>query len=301
MKRRDFLSGSIAATAAAGVAPSALLASERLKPATVLAAQTPAIPRKINGRIKQSVCRWCFGGMKLADLCKAAKDMGMVSVELLNPDEFATAKEHGLTCAVASFVKSNPINKGFNRLENHDAIVADLEQRLPIVKAAGIPTQIVFSGNRAGQSDAEGIKNCAVGLKRITPLAEKLGITLVMELLNSKIDHKDYQCDKTPWGVELCKAVGSPRFKLLYDIYHMQIMEGDVIRTIRDNFDYIGHYHTAGVPGRNEIDLTQELNYKAICEALVEKKYDGYLGQEFMPAKKDGMASLREAFIICDV
>jgi hydroxypyruvate isomerase len=203
-------------------------------------------------------------------------------------------------CALANSVPSNPIGRGFNRAEHHDSIVAELEKRLPLVAAAGVPQQIVFSGNRGGLSDAEGLKNCAAGLRRITPLAEKIGVTLVMELLNSKVDHKDYQCDRTPWGVELVKQVGSPRFKLLYDIYHMQIMEGDVIRTITDHMEHIGHFHTAGVPGRREIDGGQELHYPAICRAIADKGFAGYLGQEFIPAR-EAMASLRESVAICTV
>ena len=178
--------------------------------------------------------------------------------------------------------------------------MAESERLLPLIAAAGIPQMIVFSGNRAGMSDVQGIVNCAVGLKRITPLAEKLGVTIIMELLNSKVDHKDYMCDHTAWGVELVKRVGSPRFKLLYDVYHMQIMEGDVIRTIRDNHTHIGHYHTGGVPGRNEIDESQELFYPRIMKALVELGYDGYVAQEFIPAR-DPMTSLRQAFALCNV
>lgn len=263
----------------------------------------PAAPQpstSLKGNLKQSVCRWCFSSMKLDELARNAKGMGIQSVELLSPDEWPIVQQQGLTCAVAGLVKSNPIHVGFNRVENHDAIIKDLEERLPLVKAAGIPNQIVMSGNRNGMDDKEGLKNCVKGLKRITPLAEQLGVTLIMELLNSKVDHKDYMCDRTPWGVALVNEVASPRFRLLYDIYHMQIMEGDVIRTITDHFDAIAHYHTAGVPGRHEIDATQELNYTAICKALVEKKFTGYLGQEFMP-RRDAMASLREAVIICDV
>jgi hydroxypyruvate isomerase len=293
MSRRDF----VAAVGVVGVGATAVSALGK----GIDASAQPQAKELAKGRLKQSVCRWCFGGMKLEDLCKAASAIGIRSVELLNPDEWPVAKGLGLECAVASFVKSNPISKGFNRVEHHDAIIKELEERLPLVKEAGIPNQIVFSGNRAGMSDAEGLKNCAAGLKRIMPLADKLGVTVIMELLNSKVDHKDYMCDRTPWGVELVKQVGSPRFKLLYDIYHMQIMEGDVIRTITDHFDSIGHFHTAGVPGRHEIDGSQELNYKAICEAIVSKGYTGYLGQEFMPAHADGMESLKEAFKICDV
>ncbi len=263
------------------------------------AKQTP--PPARNGRLKQSVCRWCFGNIPLEDLCKAAKEMGLSSVELLGPDEWATAAAHGLTCAVAANVPANPIGKGFNRPENHDAIIAQLTERLPLVKAAGIPNQIIFSGNRAGLSDEAGLEACTKGVQRITPLAEELGVTLIMELLNSKVDHKDYMCDRTPWGVELVKRVGSPRFKLLYDIYHMQIMEGDVIRTITDNISSIGHFHTAGVPGRNEIDTTQELNYPAICRAIIESGFTGYLGQEFVPRSKAPLDSLRTAVQLCDV
>jgi hydroxypyruvate isomerase len=288
MNRRSFF----AAAAAAGVTVTSATTSR------VSASVSEAKP--IMGRLKQSVCRWCYGGMKLEDLAAKAKEIGYSSIELLNPDEWPVVAKAGLTCAVASFVGSNTIPRGFNRVEHHDGMVKDLEERLPLVKAAGIPCQIVFSGNRAGMSDAEGLKNCAKGLKRLTPLAESLGVTLVMELLNSKRDHGDYQCDRTQWGVDLVNEVGSERFKLLYDIYHMQIMEGDVIATIQKHHKAIAHYHTAGNPGRNEFDDTQELNYKGICAAIVATGYTGYLGQEFMP-KREPLASLREAFEICDV
>jgi hydroxypyruvate isomerase len=293
VKRREFIASSAALAAAGSAIPA--LAGERQP-----AASAPAVPAKLKGNINHSVCAWCYGGMPLEKLCESAAGMGIKSVELLGEDQWDTAKKFGLTCAVAGQVKANPIHRGWNRTENHDSIVADLEARLPKVKDAGLPCQIVFSGNRKGLSDEQGLENCAAGLKRITPLAEKLGVTLVMELLNSRVDHKDYQCDRTPWGVDLVKRVGSPRFKLLYDIYHMQIMEGDVIRTIRDNFEHIAHYHTGGNPGRNEIDVTQELNYAAICKALVEKGYTGYVAQEFIP-RRDPMTSLREAIVICDV
>ena len=284
MNRRDFLSASAAASLALTAA------GQQPKEGPVKAASA-----KLNGRLKQSVCRWCYGSTPLEELASKAKELGLVSVELLNPDEWDTVKKHGLTCAVASFVKSNPIPKGFNRVENHDQIIKELEERLPLVKAAGIPNQIVFSGNRGGLDDKEGLKNCVKGLKRIAPVAEKLGVVLVMELLNSKRDHKD----RTPWGAELVKQVGSPNFKLLYDIYHRQIMEGDVIDTVLENYDAIAHFHTAGVPGRRDLDDAQELKYKAICDALVKKGYTGYLGQEFIP--KNGFDSLKDAIAICDV
>lgn len=282
MQRREF----ILAASAAGVAPA--LGGV---PSPVGAPPAPT-------GLRQSVCRWCYGKMSLDVLCAAAKEIGYRSVELLDPKDWAVVRSHGLECAVANAVPSNPIPKGFNRVEHHDAIVRELEERLPMVRDAGIPNQIVFSGNRAGLSDAEGLENCARGLRRIAPLAESLGVTLVMELLNSKVDHGDYQCDRTPWGVELVKRVGSPRFKLLYDIYHMQIMEGDVIRTISDHADHIAHYHTAGVPGRREIDGSQELHYPAIARAIAATGYTGFVGQEFIPSR-DPLASLREAFQAC--
>ena len=299
MNRREFIASSATLAAAGSALPA--LGRGNSQPQTPSApAVTAPSPAKLKGNINHSVCAWCYGGMPLEKLCEQAAAMGIKSVELLGEDQWATAKAHGLTCAVAGQVKNNPIHRGFNRVEHHESIVKDLEARLPKVKEAGLPAQIVFSGNRKGLSDEAGLEACVTGLQLITPLAEKLGVTLVMELLNSRVDHKDYQCDRTPWGVELVKRVGSPRFKLLYDVYHMQIMEGDVIRTIRDNFDHIGHYHTGGNPGRNEIDQSQELNYTAICKALAEKKYTGFVGQEFIP-RRDPMASLREAIAICDV
>ena len=275
--------------------------------AASLLATTPAIPAatqsseplKLKGHLKHSACRWCYGKMKLEDLCAQAAAIGMQSIELLNPDEWPVAKKAGLTCAVASFVKSNPIPHGFNRKEHHDQIISELEERLPLVAAAGIPQQIVFSGNRDGQPDADGIKNCISGLKRIVPLAEKLGVTIIMELLNSK-DHVDYQCDHTSYGVAVVEGVGSDRFKLLYDIYHMQRMEGDVIDTITKNLKHISHFHTGGVPGRHEIDDTQELNYRRVMQALVDAGYRGFIGQEFVP-ERDPMTSLRSAVALCDV
>jgi hydroxypyruvate isomerase len=236
--------------------------------------------------------------MGLDELCSNAARIGFKSVELLGEKEWSIPAKHGIACALANGPTS--ITSGFNRVENHDKFVKESERLLPLIKEAGIPQMIVFSGSRGGQADSEGIKNCAIGLKRITPLAEKLGVTIVMELLNSKVDHKDYQCDHTAWGVELVKAVGSPRFKLLYDIYHMQIMEGDVIRTITDNFEHINHFHTGGVPGRHELDGSQELQWAAICRAIVGKGFGGYLAQEFIPSR-DPMTSLRESFELCDV
>ena len=253
---------------------------------------------KINGRLKQSVSRWCYGGMSLEDLAKHAKAMGLVAIDLLSENEWKPVQDLGLVCSMAN--GPSTIGDGFNRVENHDRMVKEMERMLPIAKAAGVPNMIVLSGNRRGMSDREGMDNCVKGLKRIMPAAEQVGINICMELLNSKRDHKDYMCDHTAWGVEMVKGVGSPRMKLLYDIYHMQIMEGDVIQTIRDNIQYIGHFHTGGVPGRHEIDDTQELNYATICKAIVKTGFTGYLAHEFIPTR-DPMQSLQQAFTLCDV
>jgi hydroxypyruvate isomerase len=257
---------------------------------------------KPKGRIKQSICRWCYGRIKLETLCEIAKKLGYQSIELLLPPEIKKVKEAGLTCAV---VGGADIARGLNRKENHDKIVKELTERIEFAAAEGLPNVICMSGNvhdSGGEKidDETGLKNCTIGVKRVVGLAEEKKVTLIMEGLNSKVNHKDYMYDRTSWGVDLCKRVGSENFKLLYDIYHMQIMEGDVIRTIRDNHKYIAHYHTGGNPGRNEIDETQELNYTAIVKAIVDTGYKGFLGQEFIP-KRDSTASLAQAFRICDV
>jgi hydroxypyruvate isomerase len=252
------------------------------------------------GRINHSVCRWCYNKISLDDLCKAAKEMGIQSVELQGPEEWPTIKKYGLTCAMANGAGMG-IERGWNRPELHEKLLESYAAVIPKVAEAGLENLICFSGNRAGLDDEQGIKNCAEGLKKLMPVAEKHKVTIVMELLNSKVNHKDYQCDHTAWGVEVCKAVGSERFKLLYDIYHMQIMEGDIIATIRKFHPYIAHYHTGGVPGRNEIDETQELNYKPIMEAIIKTGFKGHVAQEFIPARPDALASLKQGVDICDV
>jgi len=282
-------------TLAAAVGASGRLVAEPDRP-------TAPLPDRPNsaGRLKQSVCQWCYQGMPLEDLCRHAAEMGLKSVELLGEKDWSVPKRFGLTCAMAN--GPTTITVGWNRPDQHDRLVRESERLLPLVVGDGLPNMIVFSGSRAGLSDAEGLENCAKGLRRITPLAERLGVTVCMELLNSKVDHLDYQCDRTPWGVELVKRVDSPRFKLLYDIYHMQIMEGDVIRTIRDHFGHIAHFHTGGVPGRNEIDDTQELTYKAIMTAIADLGFRGYVAQEFIPSEgRDPMVSLRQGMTICAV
>lgn len=282
----------------------ALLTGATTLPAAVADQPMPAR----SGRIKQSVCAWCYGKIPLEQLCAAAAEMGLASVELLQPKDFAIAKKYGLTCALVSNpttkvgdVTVGGISRAWNRLDYHDALVAAYEVQLQATAAAGLTRLICFSGNRAGMADAQGLANCAVGLRRILPLAEKLGITLCMELLNSRVDHKDYMCDRTEWGVALCQALGSEHFKLLYDIYHMQIMEGDVIATIQRHHQYIGHYHTAGVPGRHELDENQELFYPAIMRAILATGYTGFVGQEFIPRNADALAGLRAGVVLCDV
>jgi hydroxypyruvate isomerase len=254
----------------------------------------------LGGRINHSVCRWCYGGIPLDALCRAAREIGIRSIDLVTVESIPVLREHGLICAMATGVPGN-IPSGLNRLENHDAIAGYFEETLPKAAAAGWPNMICFSGNRGGMGDEQGLDNCAAGLRRIVGLAERHGVTICMELLNSKVDHRDYMGDHTAWGFELCRRVGSERFRILYDIYHMQIMEGDVIRTIRENHELIAHYHTGGVPGRHEIDDTQELFYPAIMRAVVATGFKGFVAQEFIPKNPDPIASLRQGVHICDV
>lgn len=248
--------------------------------------------------LRHSISRWCFSKIPLPELCPLVKGLGIESIELTNPNEWPVLKEHGLMCAMSNPVDTIP--DSLNRRENHARLIPLMKERLEQCAKAGVPAMVCFSGNRRGQSDAEGLEICTEGYKQLVGTAEKLGVTLCVELLNSKVNHPDYQCDHTAWGVELCKRVGSERLKLLYDIYHMQVMEGDVIRTIQQNHTYIAHYHTAGNPGRNEIDATQELNYPAIMLAIKETGYRGFIGQEFVP-KRDPMESLKQAIALCTV
>jgi hydroxypyruvate isomerase len=263
-------------------------------PTIVRAAQTSGVK---NGRINQSVCKWCYGNVSFEDLAVHSAKIGLKGFDLASPNQWADLKKHGLICTMTP---SHGIGKGLNRIENHEECCAQISKAIDDTAAAGYPNVICFSGNRAGMDDAEGLKNCEIGVKKVVGLAEKKKVTICMELLNSKRNHKDYMCDRTHWGAELVNRVGSDRFKLLYDIYHMQVQEGDVIATIREFADCIGHYHTAGVPGRNEFDETQELYYPAIMKAIVATGFKGYVGQEFIP-KKDPLTSLTAAVEICDV
>jgi hydroxypyruvate isomerase len=261
-------------------------------------AQTPAADAS-KGRLKQSMCKWCYDkNLSLEQLCVAAKEMGMVGIDLLTPKEFETVKKHGLVCTMVS---SHSLTNGLCDPKYWDEALKTLNETIEATSAAGFRNVICFSGNARGMDRKTGLKNCAEALKKIAPVAEKKKVILNMELLNSRVDHADYMCDNSAWGIELVKAVGSDNFKLLYDIYHMQIMEGDVIATIRRDHSYFAHYHTGGVPGRNEIDETQELNYPAIMRAIVATKYEGHVAQEFIPKRPDAVGSLRQAVGICDV
>ncbi|MFN9802636.1 MAG: hydroxypyruvate isomerase family protein [Bacteroidota bacterium] len=252
------------------------------------------------GNIHHSVCRWCFGDMPLDQLCAAVKEMGLVGIDLVGPKDWDTLKRYNLVSTMCNGAEIS-LTKGWNNPQYHAQLIKNYTEHIELVAAAGYTNLICFSGNRDGMADDVGLQHCADGLKKIMPLAEKKGVVIHMELLNSKVDHKDYMCDKTPWGVELCKRIGSPNFKLLYDIYHMQIDEGDVIRTIQTYHPYIGHYHTAGVPGRHEIDDSQELYYPAIMRAILATGFNKYVAQEFIPAQQNKLESLRKAIQICDV
>jgi hydroxypyruvate isomerase len=282
------------------IAGSAAVAAAGVSLTHRLEAAEASLEGNLKGKVNHSVCRWCYSSIPLEDLCKAAKNIGLASIELTGPEEWPVLKKYGLTSAMP-WGAGKGITEGFNNPALHDELVKSYTDIIPKVAAAGLNQIICFSGNRNGLDDEKGIENCAIGLKRLMPIAEKYKVTMSMELLNSKVDHHDYQCDHTAWGAALCEKIGSENFKLLYDIYHMQIMEGDVIATIRKFNKYISHYHTGGVPGRNEIDETQELNYPAIMKAIVETGFKGFVAQEFIPKREDKIASLKQGVTICDV
>jgi len=256
---------------------------------------------KLAGRLKQSVSRWPYSKIPLPEFSKAVAAMGLKAIDLLQPNEWDIVREHGLVSSMGYPTdRRDFLSNGFNNPASHPMLLRELEQSIPLAAKHAVPNVIAMFGNRQGRSDAEGIANCIAGLKRIAPLAEEQKVTVCVELLNSKVDHKDYQGDHTAFGVEVMKGVGSPRVKLLYDIYHMQIMEGDVIRTIRDNSQYIAHFHTGGVPGRHELDGSQELDWRAVASAIADTGFTGYLAHEFVPTR-DPLTSLKEAFAICNV
>jgi hydroxypyruvate isomerase len=245
------------------------------------------------------VTRWPYRSIPLPEFCRAVADMGLTAIDLLEEPEWPAAREHGLVCSMG-YAGGGTIADGLNVTANHDAIVRNFERTIPRAAAERVPNVITFFGNRRGMADDQAIANCVAGLNRVKKIAEDHGVTICVELLNSKINHPDYQGDRTSFGVTVVKAVDSPRVKLLYDIYHMQIMEGDLVHTIRDQRQYIGHFHTGGVPGRHELDATQEINWPAVCRAIVDTGFSGYLAHEFVPTR-DPLTSLREAVVLCDV
>lgn len=290
--RRLAIKNLVAASATIGTAP--LLASF-----TTEEKKLPAL----KGNINHSVCRWCYNSIPLEEFCAAVKRMGISAIDLVGPKDWPILQKYGLYSSLCNGAEINLVD-GWNDKKFHAQLIKNYTEMIPLVARAGYKNLICFSGNKRDKDDETGWKNCTEGLKQIMSLAEKHNVMIVMELLNSKVDHTDYQCDKTAWGVELVKRVGSPNFKLLYDIYHMQIDEGDVIRTIQDNHQYFAHYHTGGVPGRNEIDDTQELYYPAIMKAIVDTGFKGYVAQEFIPKRstnEERLASLEKAIHICDV
>ncbi|GGG48916.1 hydroxypyruvate isomerase family protein [Hymenobacter glacieicola] len=290
--RRAALKGLLTSTAAVGALGIAGACTPDEKQAGT------AVPPKNN--LKHSVCRWCFQGLPLEQLCAAAKEMGIGGIDLVGPKDWPTLKKYGLDSPMCNGAEIN-LTDGFNDPRFHAQLQKQYAEMIPRVAQAGYTNLICFSGSRRGLSDEAGWTNCVRGLQPLLKLAAQHKVVLVMELLNSKIDHKDYQCDRTTWGVELAKRLGSDNFKLLYDIYHMQINEGDVIRTLTEHHPYIAHYHTAGVPGRHEIGDSQELNYPAIMRAIKATGFQGYVAQEFMPQHPDKLASLRQAIQLCDV
>jgi hydroxypyruvate isomerase len=291
MKTANQLSRRAVLAGAAGVAGSLVAGQE------TTAAEAPQ--RKVSGRIRQSVSKWCYNKkLEYEELCRQAARIGYQAIDLVGPDDWAMARKHGLIASMCPGAGTIP--KGFNRRENHAALIEEMRKNIDLAAEAGMPNVICFSGNRERQPDEQGISICIEGLKQVVGHAEKRGVTICMEYLNSKVNHADYAFDNMAYGVEVTKGVGSERFGILYDIYHAQIMEGDIIRTIQDNHKYIRHYHTGGNPGRNEIDETQELYYPAIMRAIVETGFTGFVGQEFVP-KGDPLKALEQAFAICDV
>lgn len=289
--RRLAIKNILVGTAALGALPNMSLANNQI---------ANRKSNKLKGNINHSVCRWCYSSIPLEEFCQAVKKLNFSAIDLVGPKDWDMLKKYGIFSSMCNGAEIS-IPHGWNDKQYHSILIKNYTDMIPLVAKAGYKNLICFSGNRSGISDQDGLKTCVEGLKQIMSLAEKNNVIIQMELLNSKVNHKDYMCDRSAWGVELCKQLGSENFKLLYDIYHMQIDEGDVIRTIQNNNQYFGHYHTGGVPGRNEIDDTQELYYPAIMKAILKTGYKGYVAQEFIPAKEDKIASLKNGVEICDV
>ena len=290
LQRREVLKNLILGGSAVIAAPALSFAARNVKESSTV----------LKGNINHSVCRWTFDKLSVEELCVAVKKMGFAAIDLVGPDDWDTLKKHGVYSSMCNGAEIS-LTQGWNDKRYHPTLLKNYSEHIDLVASAGYKNLICFSGNRNGMDDETGLKNCADGLKQLMKIAEDRGVVLVMELLNSKVDHKDYMCDHSAWGVELCKRIGSENFKLLYDIYHMQVDEGDVISTIKNNHQYFAHYHTAGVPGRNEIDESQELFYPAIIKAIHATGFKGYVAQEFIPRKKDKLASLQQAIAICDI
>lgn len=294
MKRREAIKNTLVASASLGLMSAGSVSCKT----TDKKAMT--MNKALNGKVNHSACRWCYSKMPLDQLVEQAQEIGLKSIELLSENEWDVVLKKGMTCAISNG-STLGIPKGFNDVQYHDELLKQYTALIPKAAEKGIGQIICFSGNRGTITDKIGLEHCAKGLDPVVKLAEKYNVKIVMELLNSKVNHPDYMCDHTKWGSELAEKLGSPSFALLYDIYHMQIMEGDVIATIKKYNKYISHYHTGGVPGRNEINETQELNYKAIMKAILATGYTGYVAQEFIPTRLDLMESLREGVQICDV
>jgi hydroxypyruvate isomerase len=267
--------------------------------AGTLPADSQTSPQVRKGRIHQSVSRWCYGKIPLDQLAEYAAKIGLRGIDLLEPGEYEIPRRYGLVCTMG-YAGGGEIKSALNRVENHAAIEQGFRANIPLAAKAAVPNVITFSGNRACMSDDEGAKNTVAGLNRVKKIAEDHGVTICMELLNSKRDHHDYMCDHTAWGVRVVEEVNSPSVKLLYDIYHMQIMEGDLIETIRQNIKWIGHFHTGGVPGRHELDSTQEVQWDGVMRAIADTGFKGYVAHEFVPAG-DPLAGLKNAADLCDV
>lgn len=270
------------------------------QPANKIGQNTLSLKNNIN----HSICKWPYSFISFDELCLFAKNIGVGAIDLLNPSEWPVIQKHGLTCSMCYTNGDISLTEGWNDPKNHDKLLRQFEEAIPLVKKNGYTNLICFSGNRNGMGDETGLENSVKGLSKLIPLAEKHNVVLQMELFNSKVDHPDYMCDNTAWGIELCKRLRSSNFKLLYDIYHMQVNEGNIIATIRKNNQYFGHYHTAGVPGRNELGPQQELNYPAVMKAIVATGFKGHVAQEYISTGKtnqEKLAALTNAVQICDV
>lgn len=289
MKRRDF----IGTSAAASVGFMASAQSQTKKNLTTE-------PFKLKHNINHSVCYWCYGSIPFEEFLQELNKLDIRAIDLVDAEQFPLLKKYNIHASMC-WGAGLGIEKGWNDPQYHKELIEDYKRVIPLVAAGGYTNLICFSGNRNGMNDMVGLRNCAKGLKEIIPMAEEHGVVIQMELLNSKVNHKDYMCDTSEWGVSLCEMIGSENFKLLYDIYHMQIMEGDIIRNIQDYHQYYGHYHTGGNPGRHEIDETQEIFYPAVMKAILDTGYKGHVAQEFVPSWEDKIAALKQGVTICDV